>query len=717
MVHINYDLNVYCLENLPIPEHSKPDTTFSHDDERKVLEDIYHSTGGSDWYNNTGWLNTSVHHCLWYGVTCNNKTHYVISLDLDANNLVKSLPGSLWKLRNLLALCASTNSKLTGELKNFLFGNMTSLIRINFAFSSLFGSIPDCISNLTSLVKIQLCCQKGTGLTGTIPSGIGNLSELQVLSIGENAIKGEIPIGISKLSKVWFLDFEILRELRGDIDLFYNLSSLEFLHVSNCGLRGSISQDFGKFFPEMNQCLLPGTNLNGSIPHSINYMKNLTQLVLSQNHLKGLIPKAIGDIPSMRIVDVSANQLDGFENGTTFENSKIEILILSGNRDLSADFTKFINSVTSLRNSLRILNISSCYFTGKIPAKLWTFPNLISIDIGDNKIRGVIPEVPYDMIFLLKVDFSINNVSGHIPASFSQLHVLQELDVSNNPAMKTLLPDKRALQNFLEPDLSILTKQNPSDKFSCPRLRFSFNRGIVIVDPSYYDYSFCVCDVGYYGYQDNCQKCMSGGKCEDSVVYPSLMSVKQGFWPFPSPDNVTRLVKCNASLFQVDSPCNPNGSVRCNLEIMNGTNYTRCQSPFICEKGSYARFCSRCNLSYYLSGNMCFKCPHFSINMPLLIVLFAVSLVVVWWAFVYVRKKTRSLALLVVFGQVVGLGTLWCFDLIPGWLFEINTLMLILYVAGKGRKTRGIAKIFIFYLQIFDAMISGFNVWPLQVSL
>lgn len=101
--------------------------------------------------------------------------------------------------------------------------------------------------------------------------------------------------------------------------------------------------------------------------------------------------------------------------------------------------------------------------------------------------------------------------------------------------------------------------------------------------------------------------------------------------------------------------------------------------------------------------------------LTLFVVVLVSSLVVLWWAFIYVRKRARHLALVVAIGQVLLLGILWCFQLIPGWLFEINVLFLLFYVAGSGKRTRGLVKISIFYIQIVDAMLSAYSSWPREI--
>ena len=87
------------------------DTTFTPEDERNVLLDIFASTNGREWFNKRGWNSSAedVSHCSWYGITCHNSTSYITAVVLAYNNLDGSLPPNLWKIRNLLSLCTPGN--------------------------------------------------------------------------------------------------------------------------------------------------------------------------------------------------------------------------------------------------------------------------------------------------------------------------------------------------------------------------------------------------------------------------------------------------------------------------------------------------------------------------------------------------------------------------------------------------------------------------------
>jgi len=45
--------------------------------ERQVLIDLYNSTNGANWTNNTGWLGAVGTECSWYGITCDSTQSHV----------------------------------------------------------------------------------------------------------------------------------------------------------------------------------------------------------------------------------------------------------------------------------------------------------------------------------------------------------------------------------------------------------------------------------------------------------------------------------------------------------------------------------------------------------------------------------------------------------------------------------------------------------------
>ena len=775
-IPLNYnDTFAYgCLHDIPIPFPSRPDTTFNPEEEREVLMEIFNKTDGRNWENNMHWGNYSVSHCLWYGITCERTSHYVISIFLESNNLAGTFPGNLWKLRNLQGLCIGSNGELEGSVGEILSGNMTTLLRAGLSFNKLSGPIPgELLTQLRSIVKIQLCCQMGKGISGKIPEDIGNLTELQVLSLGENKLYGLIPKSIAKLKKLWFLDLETATYLRGGIENLFNLSSLRFMHLSLCGLRGALPKEFGSYFPAMIECFLPGNRFFGPIPRSVGKMKNLLYLNLANNNFSGQIPKSVGAIPRLQIADLRGNKLTSLEEGFNLKSQSLEVLIFASNRGLNVSFGTFLEAIEPVNLTLRILNISECLFhggvtdklwkfqnlisvdlsenrlsgqlpsppdipnmlflleldvssnniSGQIPQHLWKLQNLISVDLSENSLSGQLPPPPDNMLFLLVLNVSSNNISGQIPRLFADLLALEVLDVSKNPHMREE-EESGGLPNYMTVDLTTLTQRKQSDNFKCPNARLSYNNGLVVLDPNYYLYRLCICDVGYYGSGKTCLPCMENGVCKDDMLPAQYMVMKVGYWPSSRDQNVSHLVQCSQALgisSHANTSCNPTGMCKCGVQWLKQGNKssiepsTFCTKTCLCIKGSKDRFCSLCEDGYYKQGILCYACPKARTSVYILVALVVLTIVLLTLAFVVFYEKKRFLTIVFVFSQMILFAVLAMLRIIPGWLFGLNVIALFVGLAGRGKTARGILKISVFYFQTLDALISNTDVWPYYV--
>src|SRR5450755_1157933 len=132
-----------------------------------ALVDIYNSTNGSNWTNNSGWLQGPVTN--WFGVTLTGTR--LGGLALGRNNLVGTIP--------------------------FTIGNLTSLTNLNLSFNRLTGGIPTALSNLqNSLIQLNL---SNNQFSGTIPSGFVNLINLNAFDLSANQLTGPIPAGFENL--------------------------------------------------------------------------------------------------------------------------------------------------------------------------------------------------------------------------------------------------------------------------------------------------------------------------------------------------------------------------------------------------------------------------------------------------------------------------------------------------------------------------------------
>lgn len=214
--------------------------------ERQALLDLYTSTNGGDWTDDSGWNGAPGTECMWYGITCADDASHVTEIDLYANHLTGSLPD--------------------------IFGDLGHAVYLDLSYNQLAGSVP----TLTGLTNIRYFYIEINHLTGSIPS-LAGLTNLESFEAFENELTGPIPslVGLTNLDY-----FSVgYNQLTGPIP---SLAGLTNLH---------------NFYVEFNE-------LNGTVPSLAN-LTNLTRIRLNDNQLSGAMPAA----PSPSMLDEGSSQL------------------------------------------------------------------------------------------------------------------------------------------------------------------------------------------------------------------------------------------------------------------------------------------------------------------------------------------------------------------------------------------------------------------------
>src|SRR6266496_2418620 len=249
-----------------------------------ALVDLYKSTDGPNWYNNTNWLSSNPV-STWYGITVTGARVTSLSLgdvNLGGNNLRGTIPPSIGNLAGLTRLALGFN-QLSDTIPSSI-GKLTNLQYLYLYRNQLSGSIPSSIGNLVNLTDLELGPNQ---LSGSIPSSIGNLSHLSYLSLSGNQLSGNIPSSIG------------------------NLTNLQYLYLYDNQLSGSIPTSIGNLVNLTASLWLNDNQLSGNIPSSIGNLVNLHYLLLHLNHLSGAVPSSIGKLVNLQELHLNNNRLSG----------------------------------------------------------------------------------------------------------------------------------------------------------------------------------------------------------------------------------------------------------------------------------------------------------------------------------------------------------------------------------------------------------------------
>ncbi|GKA98973.1 kinase-like domain-containing protein [Tanacetum coccineum] len=158
------------------------------------------------------------------------------TLWLYSNRLEGHIPSSLGDCHNLLELSLYDN-KLRGKIPTLLL--LPSLaITLDLSQNQLSGSLPTEVGVLKMLTNLDFSTNN---LSGEIPSTLGGCTSLSSLSLQENLFTGVIPPSLSSLKGLVQLDLSHNNNLSGQIPLFLEQFSLEFVNLSFNDFEGEVS--------------------------------------------------------------------------------------------------------------------------------------------------------------------------------------------------------------------------------------------------------------------------------------------------------------------------------------------------------------------------------------------------------------------------------------------------------------------------------------------
>lgn len=155
--------------------------------DREWLVDLYTSTNGQNWFNNTDWISNKSH-CEWYGVHCCSIFNMTMAHVNWTNSQNSSQLQSIVSKQTCINRLILSDNNLIGALPNY-WPNSSVFTVISFDDNQLNSTIPPYSKLLSNLGLIEI---RKNNLTGTLPDfPISNC--LSMFSATTNYFVGTIP--------------------------------------------------------------------------------------------------------------------------------------------------------------------------------------------------------------------------------------------------------------------------------------------------------------------------------------------------------------------------------------------------------------------------------------------------------------------------------------------------------------------------------------------
>ncbi|KAL5737674.1 hypothetical protein ACOSP7_030435 [Xanthoceras sorbifolium] len=327
------------------------------------------------------------------------------TLDLSDNQFDNSLiPSWVFGLSRLIFLDLSGNS-FEGPIV-YGVGNLTSLRHLDLSSNYFNSSIPNWLSRFNRLEYLSLSYND---LQGSISSALGNLTSIKTLGLSANRFEGRIPTSFGRLCNLRSISLSFLN-LNSNISDVLNIflgcvsARLESLDLSNCQLRGNLTDQLGRF-------------------------KNLKALSLYNNSICGPIPLFLGEFSSLRRLYIFKNKLNGTLSEIHFSNlTRLVSFDVSDNSQIVVK----INSDWVPPFQLRVLRLRSCQMGPHFPSWLHSQKFLIDLDISNSGISDVIPNWFWNSLSQIQyLNLSHNQIHQEIP-KFTFAGQISVLDLSSN---------------------------------------------------------------------------------------------------------------------------------------------------------------------------------------------------------------------------------------------------------------------------------------------
>ncbi|KAJ0935492.1 putative leucine-rich repeat-containing, plant-type, leucine-rich repeat domain superfamily [Helianthus annuus] len=393
----------------------------------------------------------SIDCCDWIGITCNNFTGDVISLNLKCGMLqgVLEMDTLLSNLPKLEAVDISY-SGLSIVTKNDAHYVNPDLYELSLAACNL-TMIPDFLRDMKNLRVLDL---SGNYISGHIPTWAGEIggNNLIYLDLSDNFITGLSEFRSDGLQYLYLH----LNLINGPLPPWIcNKKHLKYLDISQNGITEMDAQCLQNISSSLVSLNVYGNMIQGPFPTTICSMGNLMYLDMSYNSFFGVIPECLKNISSSLVsLMVHSNMIQG-PFPTTICNMRSLLYLDMSNNSFHGEIPQCFGNVIS---SLALIDLGANEFHGTIPKLNGSCEFLDVLKLNKNKLEGEVPSFLCNCRSLKILHLEHNQLNGKFPHWLGDLQQLQVLILRSNKLHGTI--EASSTSDFVFPSLRIFDISN-----------------------------------------------------------------------------------------------------------------------------------------------------------------------------------------------------------------------------------------------------------------
>ena len=364
-----------------------------------ALVDLYHSTNGTTWFDNSGWLD-DCDVCSWYGVSCSSSGR-VQRLELPFNGLTGTLP--------------------------FAIGDLDSLLTLDLSYNQIGGNLPHSLYNL--LIPKVFIFLNDNQLTGQLPDVFPGNWGATIFDLSNNNFFGPLPISLGNTNSL-FVNFNVTNNnLEGCYPSTYlNLCNKNLIFENNpCLFLGGSVDGWNQF------CT---TGICGSLGPEVEGPDFIWQGQSAILFATGSGPFLWSNGMTGSVIEVSPNNtsiytvIDDCGYSTNFE-----LIVLPVGSGCHPDYDALHAFYLAAQGSQWIQKNGwndDCDVCNWFGVTCRPDGRVIGLELVDNNLSGYLASEIGSIPFLQWIDLSFNDLTDQIPSSLIQLSHLQSINLSYN---------------------------------------------------------------------------------------------------------------------------------------------------------------------------------------------------------------------------------------------------------------------------------------------